>query len=190
MGNKTSCFWTEPSDTAVESFRRYVSHEKGKCTGPFSYHNASVNIGEVPYSQDNNGRGDIPSEELKKDPRWPTHCSCGYEFKPEDTWQHNFERHYVDPVTGKKYLLRQAVPGMMWDAYWMSNIYKGPDGKCICLRLPNGVDWLVDGPSTNGPGWTRTGTVPKITARPSIFARQGLPNSYHGFLTDGELEEC
>lgn len=44
--------------------------------------------------------------------------------------------------------------------------------------------WDIDNCSSNGAGWTRTGTPPNITVRPSIVFP---PNGYHGFLTEGEL---
>jgi hypothetical protein len=82
----------------------------------------------------------------------------------------------------------------MWDAHWMPDVYKGHDGMALCVRLPNLHDWLIDGPSYDGrdrgPGWTRTGIPPRVTARPSIFSNQGAPYPWHGFLTDGVLEEC
>jgi hypothetical protein len=52
---------------------------------------------------------------------------------------------------------------------------------------PDGGDdlWMVDGTASNGPGWTREGKPPKVTARPSI-----LTPRYHGWLTDGFLVRC
>jgi hypothetical protein len=61
----------------------------------------------------------------------------------------------------------------------MSMAPNSPDGRRLVVRIPAG-DGLVDGPSTNGPGWTCT--VPQITVRPSI-AQPG----YHGGLTEGVL---
>jgi hypothetical protein len=128
---------------------------------------------------------------MKIDPRWPPACACGYLFRPTDTWQHRMRRHFVDKATGAKYTLEAAPAGAMWNAEWMyHHDRKSPDGLWLCVRLPNGHDWLMDGPSSNGTFWTRTGTPPKVTVRPSIFARMGKPDAYHGFLTDGVLEEC
>jgi hypothetical protein len=75
----------------------------------------------------------------------------------------------------------------MYDAYWMkdfSDYKKRSDGIMLCVKTPGG-DWIVDGPSNNGNGWERTGTVPKITATPSILMAR-----YHGWLRDGWLVEC
>lgn len=187
MGNKVVCFWCEPADSAQESLRRFVfsSKEGALCTGRWGYHHASVILGSVPWKKEHNGEGNIPDLELKKDPRWPKMCECGYEFTDKDEWQHNFNRHYQRSDGGGLILLGEPPVGAMWDAYWMKD-FVGPDGKSLVVVLPDGTPWNVDGPSRNngvlGPGWTRTGTVPKVTARPSI-----LTPGYHGFLTDGEL---
>lgn len=194
MGTKIVCFYIEPSDTAVESLRRYVHSTEAKCAGLGGYHDASVNIGVVPWTEKFHGCSDIASDELRLDARWPLCCSCGYEFKSDDQWQHSFKQRYVDEATGYYYTLHEAPPGAMWNADWMKD-HIGPDGIALCVRLPNKIDWLVDGPNRNadgslGPGWTRSGTLPKVTARPSIFSNQGAQNQWHGYLTDGILEEC
>lgn len=195
MGAKVVCFFIEPADSGVESLRRYSSGST--CPSSHGYHNASVDISIINWSIPHHGAGLLPSDELKADPRWPKGCACGYEFQPEDAWQHNVHRHFVDAASGALHLLSSAPPGAMWNADWMHAFGKPmpPDGLWLCVRLPNGVDWLIDGPSRNsdntlGPGWQRSGAPPKITARPSIFANQGHPNAWHGFLTDGVLEEC
>lgn len=91
--------------------------------------------------------------------------------------------------TGEELTIREAPAGAMWDAAWMH--LKGADGRALMVRTPGGFDWFVDGPATNGPGWTRSGEPPNVTARPSI----GVPDhrgafAYHGFLTDGVLRSC
>lgn len=67
----------------------------------------------------------------------------------------------------------------------------GPDGHVHTLRTPGG-DRVIDAPSPNGSKWTRTGTPPILTARPSILAGRDSQGNrlYHGFLTDGILESC
>lgn len=194
MGEPTVCFFIEPADTGVESLRRYSSGST--CPLPHGYHNTSVDISIIPWAIPHHGAGLLPSDELKADPRWPKACACGYEFKPDDPWQHNVHRHFVDKVSGSRYQLASAPPGAMWNADWLHRFDRSTaDGIWLCVRLPNGADWLVDGPSRNsdgtlGPGWQRTGVPPKVTVRPSIWAGQGRPNAWHGYLTDGVLTEC
>lgn len=57
----------------------------------------------------------------------------------------------------------------------------------ICVVCPGGVHWCPDQGSSNGDGWTVTGTVPSITAMPSIWteANSGSPREYHGWLREG-----
>ena len=83
----------------------------------------------------------------------------------------------------------------MWYADWMGQNYIGPDGHALVVRTPSG-DWAVDGPSSGGGKWTRTGTVPNITVTPSIVMgphkdAEGkiLKPGYHGWLRDGALHE-
>lgn len=186
------CFWTEATDRVAQSLRRFVpSGEAAKCSGPFGYHNASTPLGEAPVKKSEEGYITSPDvAEYTGDPRWPTHCPCGYEFKPEDQWQVFVEQIYRAVADGREWPLRDLPPGAMYDATWYRDESKksGPDGinLCICLPPNGGMDyWFVDGAASNGPGWTRTGTVPNVTANPSI-----LTPRYHGWLRDGVLVEC
>lgn len=170
-----------PVERGIESLRRYVDSAKEKCPGPHGYHNADVLLGEVPYPNDSFmgwGRDDEPHD----DPRWPLKCDgCPYVFKPEYHWQHNMCRLYQGAPDGKLYTNRDMPPGAMYDATWYSE--KGPDGIALMVILPpeGGDDaWFVD-----DTRWHRTGTIPNITATPSI-----LTPRYHGFLRNGVLEEC
>lgn len=77
--------------------------------------------------------------------------------------------------------LDEASPGAMW--FMRGDLH---------VRLPNGYDWNIDGPTADGKGWTREGKPPDVSAQPSI----GLPwppdeheDYYHGFLRDGKLIE-
>lgn len=98
--------------------------------------------------------------------------------------------------------IQDAPPGAMYDTTWMKDVRVGPDGLSLTVKLPNGVgEWWIDGTSSreraeygnlkDGKGWTRTGTAPKITVRPSIECRggPGMKGYYHGWLTDGFLVE-
>ncbi len=202
MGTKVTCFWVDPGDTAQETLRRYGASDSPPCPGIMGYHNAVVVLGDVPWHEMFHGRGIDVTAAVRGDTRWPKFCTaCGYAFRDEDTWQYNVLQYFVDQVTGEKYLLSDGPAGMMFRADWMENIgngmYKGPDGIALCVRVPGGHDWLIDGPSNSGNGWTREGTPPVITARPSILFdevkdKEGriVSSGYHGFLTNGVLEEC
>lgn len=180
MGN-VECFFLRPVAQANESLRRYSD---AKCPTDMGYHNASVDLGVVPYEL-NEWMGSGGDNLSHDDPRWPKVCPCGYVFQPEDHWQHNLTR-LLTSDSGLLTTLDAAPVGAMWYANWYPVPWLGPDGKCLVVKTPGG-DWIVDGPSSNGgTPWTRTGTVPKVTASPSIH----FPGRYHGWLRDGILTEC
>lgn len=193
MGSVIECFFLEPDVVAQESLRRYVSSAAPPARPcPNGYHNAETLLGTVALpSSESNGSGADDFDH--DDPRWPSRCSCGYEFGPSDEWQHNITRLYVRRDTGEQHLLSEAPPGAMWFADWWPHVETSPDGRMLVVMTPGGA-WNVDSPSRDGSGWTRTGTPPAVTARPSILCtseRAGAGRvTYHGFLTDGRLEEC
>lgn len=119
------------------------------------------------------------------DGRWPKVCEfCGYEFQDGDEWQLNHASLWsrVDG-TGDVFELPNAEPGAMWDAWWLEP--KGEDGRHLVVKLPDGWEWEVDGPSSEAPaGWERQGEPPEITVSPSIASP-----GYHGFLVAGELTD-
>lgn len=182
------CFMIEPTDRARQTLRRYTSIRAGAVcpADPQGWgHDASIPIEQATYPRNGlNGRGadDWPHD----DPRWPTQCACGYVFQDEDTWQHTITRLYRPVGGGALFALRdQEIPiGAMWDAPWLLSVtHRGPDDRCLVVKTPGG-DWVIDGPSRDGGGWTRTGVPPLVTARPSI-----LTPTYHGWLTDGVLSD-
>lgn len=131
------------------------------------------------------------------DGRWPETCQrCGrYRFTEDDQWQHDVHMLYAGtPEGGSRWVgtLREAPPGAMWDAWWVARWKPGPGGIRLYVQTPSG-EWDIDGPANNGPGWTREGMVPNVTARPSILIdprpEDDMPG-YHGFLTNGWLEPC
>jgi len=191
------CFLLKPTDTEARYLRRYRSSgdhsPDAKCSGPMGYHCARVRIEDGPAD----GERPAPPHD---DPRWPKQCGCGYVFRDEDQWQVFPLTVYVDDAgkpftihTNGDLALPAAPAGAMWFADWMPHT-KGPDGRCLVVRCParpdgSGVaDWMVDGPSTNGPGWTRTGEPPNVAANPSIFI--SAPDGFHGWLRDGVLTSC
>lgn len=182
------CFFLRPSAFAQESLRRYSSSNDFAICPITGYHNCSVEIDVVPYelSDFDGGPGSGIGHD---DPRWPIACACGYQFKPEDQWQHQLIRLYWrSDHLSLRTTLQQAPVGSMYYGDWYP--WKGPDGHCLVVVTPAGP-WIIDAPSSNGDGtkgspWTRTGEVPKVTANPSIH----FPGQYHGFLRDGRLESC
>lgn len=182
---RIQCFWLEPSEIAEKTLRRYGRGD-ANCPGRWGYHNASVSLGQVPYSSQNSLNGEYRDAADKTDPRWPTHCSCGYQFQDEDNWQTGLTRLYRRAETGELFNLAEAPVGAMWDACWYRNIkgFNSSHPEMLMVRTPGG-DWAVDGPSSNGGNWTRSGSVPNVTAKPSIMC-----GGYHGFLTSGFLVEC
>ena len=145
------------------------------------YHNAQVTIEDnVPFESPWNGTADdtVPHD----DPRWPQQCACGYVFIPEDNWQSRLERLWEHPGTGERFPLQHGeMPvGAMFFSDWHG------DGKEHLQVITPGGQWDIDGPANNGPGWTRTGEAPLVTAHPSIL----IGSKYHGWLRNGVLEEC
>lgn len=204
------CFFIVPSERVNRSLRRYThrTYKPGQPAGwtcAEGWHEARVPIGPV-FTIPRTKREDLDKynpEEVSgdrwphTDERWPKACSkgCGYIFTDEDAWQLFCERAYVrlhDPVEGESFslVLRDDTlcpPGAMWDAWWMP--WKGPDGICLTVQLPDGAPWCVDGPATGGGHWVRTGdpkaNPPTVDVNPSIAS--GNPQTYHGFLRNGSL---
>lgn len=207
MTDSTPCYWIEPTETGEVWLRRYASPTQAPepghvvdrivppCAAPRGYHNADVCISaRVPLPLNGDGTtGPFADDEVPHDdPRWPAKCdACDYRFEPADHWQVNKHMLYrcsdgrpditLQPYTPEH---RAEIAGAMWDASWMGEHYRGPDGLHLLVVTPGG-DWPVDGTATNGPGWTRTGdprNPASLTVRPSI-----LIGSYHAFLTNGVL---
>lgn len=148
------CFFIEPTDTQQLYLRRYAGRDTGACDkSGLSYHNASVAIGIVPYV---NEPISTVRERPSDDPRWPTHCACGYEFAADDWWQENHNRIYRRVDTGEELPLHDFGPGAMYYATWFehegSKRNRGPDGHCLVVVCPtrNGKgEWLVDSVANN-----------------------------------------
>jgi hypothetical protein len=181
---EVSCFVAERLQKYRRELRRFVWSSEQKCLGPYGYHTSTTILDTVPSPPDEDdleGTGVRPFV-ANDDSRWPKTCSCGYVYQDADQWQQNQHRLYRDPSTGREFTLSEAPPGAMWFADWMT--WTGPDGKTLVVMTPGG-EWCVDGPSSNGSGWKRTGTPPNVTATPSI----SMPR-YHGWLTNGKLISC
>jgi len=83
-------------------------------------------------------------------PGWPAFCEsgCGYEFTEDDHWQDTQDQLYRR-LDGQEVTLRAAAPGASWDAWWMPDNWRGPDGIALMVKCPNGSDWHVDGQASN-----------------------------------------
>lgn len=154
---------------------------------------------------------DVTEDFLLEDARsmLPLRCACGYLFEKENSsvsvWLSHHKHMYTNPRTGKSGVNVHdvATSGAMWYCPWLvedtekesrsssmlSDNYLlnvGNKRAPICVRLPNGSDWVVDAKASNAidgsSGWSVTGDPPNLTATPSIDA-----GSYHSWLTDGIL---
>ena len=189
-----TCVLLIATDRASLSLRRYAADSRCTVSG-HGVHNARTLIGTAPIVVSERGTWDIEGVDQPphSDSRWPTHCVCGYAFQESDTWQLFKSRLYERQDTHEQLTLHEAEPGMLWDAPWFLDFkdpWAGPDGRSLIMRLPGNGEWAIDGPSSNGPGWTRTGEPPSITVRPSILSHPSSAGpGYHGFLTDGVLSD-
>ncbi len=190
---KVECFLIVPTTHVVHQLRRYSS--KDQDCPMYGYHNAmSPVIGMLELSipvGPTEAEPIAPSVDASY-PLWPAKCDhCDYLFEdkdPRQSWTERQWRRADDPGEASPLLsIRHPPVGAIWDCWWFGSHRAGPDGLHLCVMTPGG-EWLIDGPAKNGPGWTRTGEPPRITARPSILIEGRTP--YHGFLTDGFLEEC
>lgn len=185
------------------SLRRYQSSNKGnKCPLPHGYHDASVVIGQTLIETPSTT---VPSHMDKSDPRWPTHCACGYKFTDEDEWQHIMEPLYSRQDNHEIiYTLKEAPVGAIWRCTWYESMQsmRGPDGKSYCVRTPGG-DWVIDSVASNctmpnditHKCWVRHGEPPMLTVDKNGHTCQAGAGSiamrnYHGFLINGELTNC
>lgn len=170
-------FWLEPTEKERVWLRRFRSDQfvsadgsvvkREGCPLPMGYHDESTLLvdarpkqGHAIADPEHLAHEGVFSAPSKDDPRWPTHCACGFQFLPEDTWQVFPMPLYSGAPDGKLYTLRDAPAGAMWDAQWMrgSDYMTGPDGISLHVKLPNGHDWCVDQECSN---CTRTQWLPK-----------------------------
>jgi hypothetical protein len=202
-GPPVACFWIEPTDTVERYLRRYhhdeVTPGGWTCADGRYGHNARVAIDPVTLPIRTSREIEYDPEEVSgdrwphDDERWPSTCErqCGYAFADTDVWQLFTERVYRAADGRWSGHLGQGGPpaGAMWDAWWMPEQWHGPDGLALSVQLPDGGCWLVDGPSSSGGKWTRTGDPkaqpPTVDVNPSILS--GKPETYHGWLRHGQL---
>ncbi len=181
-----TCFMLTPTERERRWLRRYTFSHPSACPHHLYGHDAEVRIedGRVAERPQDAAVNDDPGNH--DDPRWPRRCSCGYQFMPKDEWQLFRRTIYLRADNGAETTLAEAPVGAMYDAPWLHGMhhYRVVDGQTLVVKLPGGAEWVIDGESSSGGFWERTGTPPRITARPSILT----PN-YHGWLTDGVLSD-
>jgi hypothetical protein len=190
------CFWVEPTGEGRRYLRRYAA---GACRNDGARcdygHEAEFEIERCPVVRDTYW---FPApgfdDPEHRDSRWPTECtSCGRPFEPSDGFQVMVVALYrrIDGIAGEYALSGfdddASIVGAMYDGWWHfpRQPHAPNDGISLVVQTPGGA-WFVDGPASNGPGWTRTGdpraNPPTVTATPSIQCF-----SYHGCLRGGKL---
>jgi hypothetical protein len=190
------CFLLTPNGQARLSLRRYSQSDARPCVGNFAYHNAMKFYMDVPERKVTKPDGlfvyqhDGPEtvEDLPAGIEWPTKCDeCDFQFREEDYRQVFSETLYTQSDGDGITTASAAGPGAIYDAEWLHGNPDvcGPDGHAYIAICPDGAEWLIDGPSSSGGSWTRTGTPPQLTVRPSIQTAK-----YHGWLTNGEFVDA
>lgn len=202
------CFMVRQTDHEWRYLRRYWD---GPCSaGGRGYCNAMTPIGKVQVTRSAEGYiqhvGDEHDpEKYLSDPRWPTHCTRCSSPVPETAERQIFgELIYLDDA-GNEHSVRTPTPGMMWDAWWNPERWKGPDGLSLHVCCPDGHVWNIDSQASNctmkgdvGPAdshhrcWVRHGIPPLITVDKNGHTCAAGAGSiqtptWHGFLRNGEL---
>lgn len=191
------CFLLSNSGQVLLFLRRFTFSTRGFCSHyEGSGHNAMVEVGlREAIPSGHGGAYMAPQPWDEDDPRWPSHCSCGYAFTADDP-QDVFQMEVLVDGEGRQFVvnlgrIEASLPstptGAMWDSPWMGEKWSGEDGKSWTVKLPDGTPWHVDGPSKSSgveKGWSRTGEAPNLTVTPSI-----LSHGYHGWLSGGVLSD-
>lgn len=202
MPSRHRCFLLTPTDNIVVTLRRYAFERDGapKCgrkeerypgaeTLTYESHDTEVEIAREVGTIEGSLDGDHTGKTIgRDDPRWPTTCACGFTFRPEDARQENRTRLYKRSDSSELTTLGDAPVGALYDSGTFKDVdgyQRNGDGISLVCKTPAG-EWLLDGPASNGPGWTRTGTPPDIDVTPSIGI--GSPMRMHGWLRNGWLE--
>ena len=216
------CYWTEPSGLMALGLRRYAyAGPSGSsildCAA--GNHDAFAWRGitapeRLVTSPEGRAHHPVPLEVDHDDPAWPRACGrCGRPFAEADSWQEWEEAIYRDPAgtpliwhvwadhPGAPEGMGMAGPGALRDGWWLPDSWRGGDGIALIARLPDPArpelarahDWTVDGESSSGGRWARTGDPrdpPSLSVTPSIAAgTPGQDGYYHGHLTSGQLTD-
>jgi len=195
MPSRIRCFLLTSTDEILLSLRRFaLDGDTGPCgrTAPrypggdvvtWNHHDAEISIGRERGTIESSLDGDHTGKTVSiDDARWPERCVCGFVFRADDARQESRSRLYKRSDTGELVTISNAPAGALYDSGSFNDIdgyqRNGPRESIVC-KTPAG-EWLIDGPASNGPGWTRTGTLPDIVVTPSIGI--GSPQRMHGWL--------
>jgi hypothetical protein len=157
MSDGVRCYFLEPTLTARRSLRRFT-FSSDKTIPPCGAwgHDAKIAIDTIPIGRGADGvwnyQGRDQVEPFLTDPRWPATCAkCGFTFDGVGEFQIFVEPFYERTDTGEVMTLRDATPGAIWHADWLSDYdeYRGPDGRTLVCRCPDGHDWTIDGRASN-----------------------------------------
>lgn len=187
MGKLTPVFFVESTNVRRVWFRRYRTRMTKSCVSGRGYCDARN------PAPDYVGTGSVP-DLSRDDARWPGRCEhCERPFDESDPKQ-TFTHRVYRAADGREWAIDELPPGAIYNADWYGKSMRGPDGRSLLVCLPplgaKGSDlWAIDGPSSSGGGWKRTGRPEDgtLAVTPSI-----LTPRYHGFLRsfdEGEAEK-
>lgn len=194
----TKCFWLEPAP----------HWERTMSVHPECGHRI-----DLPWQSGEGGPDELRATDPEWDAApWPETCpECGatIDYEAEGTWRSmGGITYYRRTDTGEVKRIGEHEPGAMWNATWMADAIHGQDGRCIVVKLPNGLDWTIDSQASNcdRPGedhdcWCRHGEPPNLTVDKnpepgrstcsagggSIWSAQDTDRDWHGFLRNGWL---
>jgi len=198
-------FWADPTGRSWRWLRRFTFSDRSDpaCVDRYG-HSAKVRIEDVD--------GEVASGDSwpHDDPRWPTSCErCGYVFQRADEWQLFAWHEYAGGGQTFTLAYGEAPVGAMYDAAWLPDNYRGPDGIALAVMCPQkatskALDWLVDSRASNctmpddivHQCWVRHGdprTEPVTVDKNGLTCAAGggsiMIGDWHGFLRDGMLVE-
>lgn len=207
MSDRVKCFVVTANRTLKVRLRRF-SVDDGECPSQenYGYHQAQVDWGtyDLQPGQDTPPISTRETLVPHEDPRWPTKCSCGVEFKDADNKQTRFDVVYADDK-GNTWTRRDLPPGALYRATELEDnkSFCGTDNQSWVAVLPDGVHWNIDGTCGNctKPSdeehkcWCRHGEAPNFTVNKvgntcSAGGGSIQTKGYHGFLTEGYLVRC
>lgn len=209
--NRVKCFWLERTYKCSQALRVYERTEQDCPQGMNGYHEATTPLPDGDLMDHPNypdravqrvATKASDAELIAQHGGYPTHCTCGYEFSPKAE-QHIFYRMLYKREDGSLTSVEKAEPGAMWNAWYHPSVWRGPDGRSIMVKLPDGSEWCVDSRAANctmkdddvHKCWIRHGEPPNLTVDKNGFtcaagAGSIATNGYHGFLRGGYLESC
>lgn len=163
----------------------------------------SNNVFMIPVLEESKAIGQVWPSGIA---HWPTACSCGYLFQQSDEWQIFAQWDYTDSETKTSHWSHNNLPvGSMYFDDWMPKkmYWDNKEDAHLIVKLPDGTEWNVDSRANNCTlpddrthrCWVREGIPPVVTAGKAghtctAGAGSILTPRWHGFLTNGELNQC